>query len=95
MGIYYNPGKEVRRIGRKLKNGTFDSLRRQLQKGELLFCLADVPLARTNPLRALFVETQRDYTDSRIGENGGYYKILGFYAVPRKQAEQGCCCKLP
>lgn len=95
MGIYYNPGEEVRQVGRELKNGDFNSLRVQLREGELLFSLADVFTARTNPLRALFVETQQDYTDSRIGENQGYYEILGFYAVPREQAERGCHCKLP
>ena len=97
MGIYYNPGGEVKEVGRKLEDGGFDSLRAQLRDSdsELLFSLADVFTARTNPLRALFVETQQDYTDSRIGENQGYYEILGFYAVPREQAEQGCHCKLP
>lgn len=95
MGIYYNPGEKVRQVGRELKNGDFDSLRAQLQEGELLFSLADVFTARTNPLRALFVETQQDYTDSQIGEIRGYYEILGFYAVPREEAERGCHCKLP
>ena len=95
MGIYYNPGEEVQRVGRKLENHGFDSLRAQLREGELLFSLADVFTARTNPLRALFVKTQQDYIDSRIGEIQNFYKILGFYAVPREQAEHGCHCKLP
>ena len=95
MSIYYNPGEEVRKVGRELKNGDFDSLQAQLLKGELLFSLADVFTARTNPLRALFVKTQQDYIDSRIGEIQNFYKILGFYAVPREQAECGCHCKLP
>lgn len=95
MSIYYNPGEEVRQVGRELKNGDFDSLRAQIHEGELLFSLADVFAARTNPLRALFVETQQDYTDSQIGRSQGHYEILGFYAVSREQAERGCHCNLP
>ena len=95
MGIYYNPGEEVVQVGRKLEDGHFDYVRAQLREGELLFSLADVFSARTNPLRALFVETQQDYIDSWIGKYRGHYEILGFYAVPREQAERGCHFKIP
>ncbi len=94
MGTYYNPGEEVTQVGRKLENRGFDSLQAQLQEGELLFSLADVFAARTNPLRALRIETEQDYIEILAGEVQNYYTILGFYALTREQAEKGCQCKL-
>ena len=96
MGIYYNPGEEVQRIGRKLDDkGNYDTLQSHLKEGELLFCVSDVFTARTNPIRALYVETKEDFIETMKGKWQCCYDILGFYALTREQAEKGCHCNIP
>ncbi|MBU3895970.1 hypothetical protein KKG36_01495 [Patescibacteria group bacterium] len=100
MGTYYNPGTEVQTVGRKLNDkgpdgSDYEKLMAQLQEGEVLFGVVDVFVAERNPVRAMHIQSQDDLTGTWRAHWQGYYKILGFYAVPRTKAEQGCGSRLP
>lgn len=87
MGIYYNPAKEVKHIGRILRWGEYKDIVKQLKDGEFLFGVYD----RGWCTQAIYLYDEKEY--NRVEDcvkRDATIRRVGYFALTEEDIKIGC-----